>query len=119
MITIDGVSLPKPTKYNISMSDLDSAESSRNEEGVLTRNRIRQGVTKVELAFIVSNTQAAKILALVEPEKVIVECYDPRSSEPRTFEAYAGDRSCVLKVYTPNMPRSAMLWEVSFNLIEY
>jgi hypothetical protein len=101
------------------MSDLDSAESVRNEAGVLTRNRIRQGVTKVELAFIVDSARAAVVLALIEPVQVTVECYDPRSLEPHIFKAYVSDRSCVLKVYNPEQPRSEMLWEISFNLVEY
>lgn len=119
MITIDGTTLPKPTKYNVTMSDLDSADSARNEAGVLTRNRIRQGVTKIELAFIVKGYQTAQLLALVEPAQISVEFYDPRNPEPRTINAYASDRSCVLKVYDPSMGPSNMLWEVSFNLIEY
>lgn len=119
MISVDGVSLPNPTKYLISMSDLDSSDTTRNEAGVLVRNRLRQGVTKIELAFILRGKDASWVLDLVKPDKVRVDYFDPRLSVTRSIDAYVGDRSCDLKVYTEGTLVEDMLWEVSFNLVEY
>lgn len=119
MITIDGTMLPRPTKYLVGMSDLDGSDTSRNEAGVLIRNRVRQGVTKIELAFTVRGKTAAELLSLIEPAKVQVEYFDPRTFEPRKIDAYVGDRSSNMLTYTPNMGIEDIWWEISFNLVEY
>lgn len=119
MIAIEGVLLPYPTKYLVSMSDLDNSDTTRNEAGVLVRNRLRQGVTKIELSFIIKGKDASWVLDLVVPDKVRVDYFDPRLFVTRTIDAYVGDRSCNLQAYVDGMAIEDMLWEVSFNLIEY
>ena len=119
MLSINGTALPLPTKYDVGISDLDSSDTSRNEKGVLTRNRVRQGVTKISVGFTVRGSQTASILKLVEPAKVAVTYFDPRTSVTRTIQAYVGDRSCTLKVYLPEMAIEDMWWEISFSLVEY
>ena len=119
MIAINGKRLPNPTKYRVGMSDLDSADTTRNEAGVLIRNRVRQGVTKIELGFTLRGQDASWVLDLVTPAQVSVEYYDPRIFQPRTINAYVGDRTCNMQVYTPNMNVEDIWWEVTFNLIEY
>lgn len=44
ILTIDGVGIPAPSSLKIQQSDLDSADTNRNEEGYLQRDRIRQGI---------------------------------------------------------------------------
>ena len=119
MVSINGKALPKPTKYEVTMSDLDSSDSTRNEEGVLTRNRIRQGVTKVSLGYTVRGADVAAMMALIEPAQVTATILDPRVSATRNIKAYVSDRSCNVKVYLPDMTPEEVLWEVNFNLIEY
>lgn len=119
MVAIDGVMLPYPTKYLVSMSDLDSSDTTRNEAGVLVRNRVRQGVAKLELAFTLRGKDVSWVMSLIAPDKVQVEYFDPRMSEPRTMEAYVGDRSCNVVSYNTDMLTEEIWWEVSFNLIEY
>ena len=119
MISINGTKLPYPTKYQVGLSDLDSSDTSRTESGKLVRNRVRQGVTKIELSFIVEGSKVAPMLALVEPAKVKVDYFDPRSSKSRSINAYVGDRSCNVMRYDAAQSVDRILWEVSFNLIEY
>ena len=119
MISIDGTMLPNPTKYQVGMSDLDSSDTTRNEAGVLVRNRVRQGVTKIELSFTLQGRLAAEVLNLVTPDKVHVEYYDPRVFAPREIDAYVGDRSSNMEVFTPGMNIEDIWWNISFNLIEY
>lgn len=119
MISIQGTPLPNPTKYQVGLSDLDSSDTTRNEAGELVRNRVRQGVTKIELGFIVTGQVAARLLDLVKPSQVVVTYFDPRELAQRTINAYVGDRSCVMKVYDGTVDISEIVWEVSFNLIEY
>lgn len=119
MISIEGIRLPYPTKYIVSMSDLDSSDTTRSEAGVLVRNRVRQGVTKIELAFTIRGSEAAQVLDLIVPEMVHVVYYDPRTAESREIDAYVGDRSSTMLQYTEGMSIDDILWEIAFNLIEY
>lgn len=119
MISIDGSMLPNPTKYLVSVSDLDSSDSTRNEAGELVRNRVRQGVTKIELTFTLRGRKVAELLSLVTPAKVHVEYFDPRSFRPREIDAYVSDRSNNMLAYTSGMDIEDIWWEVSFSLVEY
>lgn len=113
------VSLPNPTKYIVPASDLDSTETTRTEEGYLVRNRVRQGVTKVELGWTTTSSVIASIAPLVEPASIDVRFYNPHTASFVEKTLYVGDRSCVLSLYTNDMSLNNMLWEYSFNLIEY
>lgn len=119
MIKINGKQLPNPTKYRVSIADLDSSDSARNEAGVLVRNRIRDGVTKIELGFTLRGSDVSRVLEAVQPAQVTVEYYDPRVFEYRTIQAYVGDRSNDIKMCLENTSVEDILWDVSFNLIEY
>ena len=119
MISINGTKLPKPTKYQVGLSDLDSSDTTRTESGKLVRNRVRQGVTKIELSFIIEGREVAPVLSLMEPSQVAVEYFDPRTFQKRVIDAYVSDRSCNVLKYDPNRSVEHILWEVSFNLIEY
>lgn len=119
MISIDGTTLPNPTKYLVSMSDLDRSSTTRSEAGVLVRNRVRQGVTKIELTFTLKGKDVSWVLNLIEPAKVHVKYFDPRTFESREIDAYVGDRSNNMLAYTPDMSIEDIWWEVSFNLVEY
>ena len=119
ILFVDGQYFPGPSKYNVLLSDLDRPDTSRNEKGELIRNRIRQGVTKIELSFIVSGWQAQVMMKCIEPAQVRVKFYDPRQNTYREADMYVGDRSCSMKKYMPDDTASDILWDVSFNLVEY
>lgn len=118
-IQISGTTLPLPTKYNVLVSDLDSSDTTRNEAGELVRNRIRGGVYKIELAFIVRSTQVGQILSAIEPAQVDVTFWNPKTSANTTIKAYTGDRNVSLKAYDGVQSAADALWEISFNLVEY
>ena len=49
MIRIDGVDLPAPIEYSVSLHDIDSENTRRTEAGTLKRYRARPGVYKSRL----------------------------------------------------------------------
>ena len=44
ILKIGGAEMPAPHSYKVSLSDLDSADTGRTEDGVLVRARVRDGV---------------------------------------------------------------------------
>ena len=116
MINIDGVDLPAPSSYKMPRSDLDSSDTGRNELGILQRDRIRQGVYKVELEFKgINSSQLYLIESAVEPAELNVTIPTPTGLQ--TKKMYAGDRNAEMIKYH-DLP-DFILWNLSFNLIEY
>ena len=47
ILTIGGVTLPAPNEYKVQLNDLDSSDTGRTEDGVMMRNRVREGIAKI------------------------------------------------------------------------
>ena len=123
LISIDGVDMPTPMTYSIPMEDLDSSDSSRSESGILIRNRVRQGICRLELSWRVDDSDAAVLLGAIQPERVHVAFRDPRTGTQAQADMYVEGRSCALVRYktgdgTEEKPDTG-LWDISFNLVEY
>lgn len=116
MISIDGVDLPSPSVFKIPESDLDSSDTGRNELGVLQRDRIRQGVYKIELEWKgITSSQLATIKSTVQPASLQVTF--PTEIGMQTKTMYAGDRNIEMVKYNKN--HDLIRWNISFNLVEY
>lgn len=116
MITIDGADLPSPSSYKIPRSDLDSGDTGRNELGVLQRDRIRQGIYKIELEWNgITSSELHLIESAVEPEELNVTFPSPVG--PISKKMYAGDRNAEMVKY--NNDYNNIIWKLSFNLVEY
>ena len=117
IITINGVAMPAPSSLSIGMADLDSPNTSRNELGILLRDRVHGGMYKVEMEF---NVKTGAEIAIIEQNitkaKLTVSFLDTKGIITR--EMYVGDRKKVVDKYVEGNP-NATRWTLSFNLIEY
>lgn len=114
ILKIGSTDMPAPSVFRIPQYDLDSADTQRNEEGYLQRDRIRQGISKVELEWRgVTNTELSTLLNAVSPAQVQVTFMAGSSTETKTM--YVGDRNVELVKNHGGDVR----WNVSFNLTEY
>ena len=69
ILTIGGVTLPAPNEYKVQLNDLDSSDTGRTEDGVMMRNRVREGIAKISASWAaVSTADCARILHAVKPE---------------------------------------------------
>jgi len=116
MISIDGVDLPAPSVFKIPQSDLDSSDTGRNELGILQRDRIRQGLYKIELEWKgITSSQLHLIESAIEPSEINVTF--PTATGMKTKKMYAGDRNVEIVKYDKDFDK--IRWNISFNLIEY
>lgn len=114
-ITIDGIDLPSPTKYRIPKFDIDSSDTNRNELGILQRDRIRQGVFKIELEWkMLTSSELHLIETAVKPDKINVTFDTPTGKQ--TKQMYVGDRNIEGIAFEGT---DKMRWHLSFNLTEY
>lgn len=117
IIKIGGVTIPHPSTISIGMQDLDSPDSTRNELGFLQRDRIRAGVYKVSLGFITkTGPEIATIESMISPASI--EVTFPDSSGMITKTMYVGDRTKNIVLYKEG-DFEEMVWDLSFDLVEY
>jgi len=113
ILTIDGVQLPAPMSYSVELSDLDSDDSGRSEDGMLHRTRIRHAVAKIKIAWNQLDTEKATlILNAIAPDSVSVVYY---FGTQKTATMYAGNQTCELI----RVNYGKALWNISFDLVEF
>lgn len=117
LIRIGTTDLPGPSEYSVTLQDIDSENTRRTEAGVLTRDRVRAGVYKIQAKWKVSKAQLKIITDALAPAKFNVTFFDPTTSTNPTRSMYCGDRDAnlVLNKASPDDSR----WELSVSLIEY
>ena len=115
-IKINGVALPTPTTCSISEYDIDSASSGRGESAYMLRERIRENVCKIDLAWNGASPEDAKAIRVA-----IADAYFEVSvwflGEERTMTMYAGDRSYTPH-FTDNNGEKLERWDISFSLTQ-
>lgn len=116
MVTINGVRLPSPSTYKVGRQDLDSEDSGRNELGVLTRSRLRQGIFKLELEYwAIDNSKATAIMNAITAASLSVTFWVEGYKVTRTM--YVGDRNSEMVRFMGREDK--MAWNINFNLVEY
>ena len=119
LITIGSTPLPDPVEYTVSLQDIDSENTRRTETGLLTRDRVRGGVYKIQATWKVTKTQLKTITDAIAPAKFSVSFFDPTTSSNPTKDMYSGDRIGNLILLKDTGSSSESLWELSASLIEY
>jgi len=113
MIKINGVAMPAPSEYSVSIMDISKAE--RNAAGTMIIERIATK-RKIELNWkYLTREQLNQVLTLVSPVSFTVEYLDPQDNAWRSGSFYCGDRTAAAMDYRDGNVR----WkDIKFNLIE-
>lgn len=115
-ISIGGNQLPSPRSYRVQRSDLDTENTTRDESGVLHRDRIRTGVYKIYATWRLTSSQLSSVVSAIEPASFSVTFYDPNTNATVTRSMYSGDRSSEMVVGADAAANT--LWDFTVNLIE-
>jgi hypothetical protein len=116
IISIGGAAMPSPSSMKIPQFDLDSGDTGRNETGVIQRDRVRQGIYKIECEWKgITSSDLNMIENAVKPASFSVAF--PTSVGSQTKTMYVGDRNIEIAVYSEDYHK--IRWNISFNLIEY
>lgn len=112
-IKINGVEMPgNITTYDVSLADIDSANSGRGESGYMTRDRVRTNVASIQVGW--ENIPAADLTTItnaISGASFPVEFF---YGGWKTATMYAGDRSISATLITQN----ETYWNISFQLVE-
>lgn len=115
LISINGEAMPTPAEggYSVTLSDLDSENTSRSETGVLHRERVRTGVCKISANWYVDRTELERLVISTKPDKLTVRYYF--GGEYKTATMYAGDKTIALdKIYD-----GGSYWNFTCSFTEY
>ena len=114
-VTIGTTPLPAPSKFAPSCFDIDAEGTKRNEQGYLQRDRVRQGLYRLELEWTgITSAQASTIDTATAPSTFSVTFDTPAGQVTKTM--YVGDRQFdeVKHAKMATTPR----WDVKLALIE-
>lgn len=114
LVSFGGYVPPAPTTYSLDIQDIDSEDSGRGETGYMTRERVREGLYKLSLAF--TNITSADVLGIknvISSEEITVTLFD---GQYVTVKMYVGNRKLDLKSIDDE---ANCYWDMSFNLTEY
>lgn len=113
MIKVNGVTIPTPSTYQVSLQDISKAE--RNANGLMILERITTK-RKIEMSWAyLSQSDLSKLLQAVSGVFFTVQYLDPEDGALKTGEFYCGDRSAGAIDYKNNVIR----WkDCKFNVIE-
>lgn len=93
MITANGILLPDPDTFQVSLSDLDGDSNRDLSTGLLYRDRIAAGKRKLSCSWPpLDQDQTAAILNAVSPVFFNITYPDPQLGIT-TKEMYVGDRT--------------------------
>lgn len=115
-ISIGGYQLPAPTSYEVQRSDLDSENTTRNEAGYLSRDRIRSGVYKIIAKWRIPTSDLQRIVTAISPASFSVTFLDLTTASYKTATMYVGDRTASVVVGDNSV--NEMLVDFAVNFIE-
>lgn len=116
LISINGVDLPTPSEFQVSIQDIRSEDAQRNAAGYLIADVVRAGVRKIELGWkFLTAEQMSLVLTAVAPGFFSVTYPDPQTGANRTGTFYSSDRPAPMMDFKNGVPRYA---NVKFNLVE-
>ena len=114
LISIEGYTPPSPTTYSLEIQDIDSDDTGRGETGYMVRERVREGIYKLSLAFTnITSDDVLQIKSAISPALIKVILFDGDSVNA---DMYVGNRSLNLKSVDDN---GNCFWDMSFSLTEY
>ena len=117
LLTVDGVALREPSKYDITYKDLDSDNSYTSETGILNRDMIRSNQHTISVGWDrLTATEMQTILnAVSNKSEFQLRYFDYYDMDYKTGRFYANDRQGVGK----KVRKIGGLFSLSFNITEF
>ena len=123
LISAGGSWLPGVTKYHVTLEDLDSENSNRDELGTLHRDVIRCNVIHAQVTHIVDQTELVAICASIKEDATVqmtLFCPGRDESEPyveATFYVSKADYD-LIRYKDPGTGDVADWWQLNYTLVE-
>lgn len=114
-VKINGILLPFPKSYNVSLTDVEADSSGETEAGTIQRDVVRHGMVTIELSYAVTSKWLKTLTAFAKLDKLTVEYFDTEDLNLKTTFMYMVNFKSRLEKDTSYKG----LWSVSFTLKEF
>ena len=122
IIQVDSTWLPGIREYNVTLEDIDGADSNRDEGGTAHRDVIRSNVYHADVTHIVQESDFETICGLLKGDAIIeVTALCPgkdSSSATSTFNAYVSKITSQLILYEGQGGAIESWWQINYSLVE-
>lgn len=119
MLTINGVKIATPSKFTITLNDLDSEETGRSLDGNLHRDVIGTNFRTIDLEWkTMTRNELQTLLAQVSNKTFTVVYYDPIQDTRISKIMYAGNRKIDMYNYVLGKDGSPIWTDISVSLIQ-
>jgi len=114
-LVFDGVLLPLPDSYDVSLSVVEADSSGETEAGTTQRDVVRQGVVNISVSFSVTAKWLKALTAYSKQDKLSVDYFDTETAGMENTEMYVEGFKAKLEKDTSYKG----FWTVSFTLKEF
>ena len=119
MLTINGVTIATPSKFTITLNDLDSEETGRSLDGNLHRDVIGTNFRTIDLEWkTMTRNELQTLLAQVSNKTFTVVYYDPIQDTRISKIMYAGNRKIDMYNYVLGKDGTPIWTDISVSLIQ-
>ena len=118
LLMIDGKTMPTPSKFNITLNDLDTDQTGRSIDGNLHRDVIGTNFRTIDLEWkTMTRSDLKKLLDAVSKTNFEVIYYDPIQDARIKKTMYAGNRK--IDMYNYIIDNGKPLWvNIGVSLIQ-
>ncbi|BFL48177.1 hypothetical protein [Lactonifactor longoviformis] len=114
-LVFDGMPLPLPDSYEVSMEDVEADSGGETEAGTVQRDVVRLGIVSISVSFSVSSKWLKLLTGFKQKDKIGVEYFDTETLESKKAEMFIDGYKAGLVKDTSYKG----LWKVSFMLREF
>lgn len=122
----DNASLPVPNTMSVTLQDIDSDKTGRNQKGTMIRDRVAGGAKakrKVNCTWAgLTTSEISKLLKAIGGVSMKLKYIDPYVGDYKTITCYVGDRSTPVynRGYETVTDAKNIIWEsLSANFVEF
>ncbi len=116
LITIGSTPIPGINGYNVTLEDIDSEETQRDETGTMHRKPLRKNVMKIAVSAVIPTSQVKAIAALISEDTFDASVYCPL--HPDASSGYISSTFYVTKKGAQLLSYKEGYWTISFNAVE-
>ncbi len=120
ILSAAGQWLPGIREYIVTLEDIDSEDSQRDEEGTMHRNVLKSNVYHADVTHIVKESDFETICSAVKADTTVnITALCPGKGDPTaTFDAYVSKLQSQLILYEGQGGAPESWWQINYTLVE-
>lgn len=116
LLTIGSTPIPGINNYSVTLEDIDSENTQRDETGTLHREPLRKNVMKIAITAVIPSEKVEAVSQAISPDTFEAEVYCPM--HPDAAGGYVTGTFYISRKTIQLLSFSGGYWTVSFNAVE-